>query len=282
MIKFLVIFITFNPIHAIKLPTKYYYNSRIHNFGNVGLGGHLHSLLAPYATTMIDNKCYNSVNIRQLILSRYNQEFYKNHEKLPKIIDLCCGTGTSTATNQLGIDTSEPMISTAKLSTAKLSQAKLSEAKLSQAKLSQAKLSEAKLSKAKLSKVKINNQQSLKTHTKFIIGNAENYGQEDEFDTATIMFAFHEMPNYAHHKIIKNAKKITKHDIIIVDISPNYSPSKLMLSGEPYLLNYKTTIQELLTQHQFTYLEYIPNHVGLWVYSHKNNHICLINNLYHK
>jgi ubiquinone/menaquinone biosynthesis C-methylase UbiE len=247
MIKFLVIFITFNPIHAIKLPTKYYYNSRIHNFGNVGLGGHLHSLLAPYATTMIDNKCYNSVNIRQLILSKYNQEFYKNHEKLPKIIDLCCGTGTSTATNQLGIDTSEPMIS-----------------------------------QAKLSQAKINNQQSLKTHTKFIIGNAENYGQEDEFDTATIMFAFHEMPNYAHHKIIKNAKKITKHDIIIVDISPNYSPSKLMLSGEPYLLNYKATIHELLTQHQFTYLEYIPNHVGLWVYSHKNNHIFLINNLYHK
>jgi SAM-dependent methyltransferase len=257
MIKFLVIFITFNPIHTIKIPTKYYYNSRIHNFGNVGLGGRLHSLLAPYATTMIDNKCYNSVNIRQYILSKYNQEFYKNHEKLPKIIDLCCGTGTSTATNQLGIDTSEPMIS-------------------------EAKLSEAKLSEAKLNNIKINNQQSLKTHTKFIIGNAENYGQEDEFDTATIMFAFHEMPNYAHHKIIKNAKKITKHDIIIVDISPNYSPSKLMLSGEPYLLNYKATIHELLTQHQFKYLEYIPNHVRLWVYSHKNNHICLINNLCRK
>jgi SAM-dependent methyltransferase len=247
-IKFLLIFITFNLIHAIKIPTKYYYNSRIHNFGNVGLGGQIHSLLAPYATTMIDNRCYNSVNIRQLILSKYNQEFYKNHEKLPKIIDLCCGTGTSTATNQLGIDTSEPMIS--------------------KAKLSEAKLSEAKLSKAKLSQVKINNQQSIKTHTKFIIGNAENYGQEDEFDTATIMFAFHEMPNYAHHKIIKNAKKITKHDIIIVDINPSYSPSKLMLSGEPYLLNYKATIQELLTQHQFKYLEYIPNHVGLWYFSH--------------
>jgi len=243
MIKFLLIFITFNPIHAIKIPTKYYYNSRIHNFGNVGLGGRIHSLLAPYATTMIDNKCYNSVNIRQLILSKYNQDFYKTHEKLPKIIDLCCGTGTSTAINQLGIDTSEQMIS-------------------------KAKLSQAKLSKAKLNNIKINNQQSLKTHTKFIIGNAENYGQEDEFDTATLMFAFHEMPNYAHHKIIKNAKKITKHDIIIVDINPNYSPSKLMLSGEPYLLNYKVTIQELLTQHQFTYLEYIPNHVGLWVYSH--------------
>ena len=246
MNKLLLIFLTFN-LSRSKIPTKYYYNSRIHNFGNVGLGGQIHSLLAPYATTMIDNKCYNSVNIRQLILSKYNQEFYKNNEKLPKLIDLCCGTGTSTAMNQLGIDTSDKMISAATSSKAKLSKAKLS-----------------------------------KSNTKFIIGNAENYGHEDEFDTATLMFAFHEMPNYAHHKIIKNAKKITKHDIIIVDISPNYSPSKLMLSGEPYLLNYKTTIQELLTQHQFTYLEYIPNHVGLWVYSHKNNHICLINNLCRK
>jgi ubiquinone/menaquinone biosynthesis C-methylase UbiE len=231
MYKLILLFLTLKQIHTIKIPTKYYYDPRIHNFGNIGLGGQIHSMLAPYATKVIDNKCYNSVNIRQLILSKYSQDFYKNNEKLPKIIDLCCGTGTSTATNQLGIDSSLPMITQAK---------------------------------------KIhNNKQAIKTQ--FIIGNAENYGQEDEFDTATLMFAFHEMPNYAHHKIIKNAKKITKHDIIIVDISPNYSPSKLMLSGEPYLLNYKATIHELLTQHQFTYLEYIPNHVGLWYYSHNQD-----------
>jgi ubiquinone/menaquinone biosynthesis C-methylase UbiE len=239
MYKLLFLLLT----HKINLTTaksKYYYDRRIHNFGNIGLGGHIHSLIAPYATKLIDEKCYNSVNIRQTILSSYNQDFYNKHERVPKLIDLCCGTGTSTATNQLGIDTSLTMLNAAKLRAAQLST------------------------------------------TKFIKGNAENYGQPQEFDTATLMFAFHEMPNYAHHKIIKNAKKITKHDILIVDISPNYSPSKLMLSGEPYLLNYKATIQELLTQHQFTYLEYIPNHVGLWVYSHKNNHNHLINNLYHK
>jgi len=241
MLLMLLVFLLLNQTHTIKIPTtpktKYYYDSRIHNFGNVGLGGQLHSLLAPYATTMIDNKCYNSVNIRQYILSKYNLDFYKNHEKLPKIIDLCCGTGTSTASNQLGIDTSEHMISKAILDQAK------------------------------------KNQLSLKahTHTQFLIGNAENYGQPDEFDTATIMFAFHEMPNYAHHKIIKNAKKITKHDIIIMDIDPSYSPSKLMLSGEPYLLNYKNTIHKILTQHQFSYIEYIPKHVGLWIYSHNKS-----------
>jgi len=231
MYKLALLFLTFNSTISIK-PTKYYYNPRIHNFGNIGLGGQLHALLAPHATKLIDNKCYNSINIRHKILSSYNQEFYKKHEKLPKIIDLCCGTGTSTATNQLGIDTSEAM------------------------------LSEAMLSEAR----KNNN-----IHTQFLKGNAENYGQPQEFDTATIMFAFHEMPNYAHHKIIKNAKKITKHDIIIMDIDPNYNPSALMLSGEPYLLNYKSTIHKILTKHQFTYLEYIPNHVGLWYFSHNQD-----------
>ena len=241
MYKLLLLLLT----HKINLTTakpKYYYDRRIHNFGNIGLGGKIHSLLAPYATKLIDDKCYNSVNIRQAILSSYNQDFYNKHERIPKLIDLCCGTGSSTATNQLGIDTSEEMLSAATVSAALIS----------------------------------------KSNTKFIKGNAENYGQPQEFDTATLMFAFHEMPNYAHHKIIKNAKKITKHETIIVDISPNYSPSKLMLSGEPYLLNYKATIQELLQKHQFTYLEYIPNHVGLWVYSHKNNQNHLIKHLYHK
>ena len=234
MFKLVLLFIT--------AKTKYYYDPRIHNFGNIGLGGQLHSKLAPYATKLIDDKCYNSVNIRQAILSSYYQEFYKNNERLPKIIDLCCGTGTSTAANQIGIDTSEPMLSTAR---------------------------------ATLSQGQKNNK-----NKQFIKGNAENYGQLKEFDTATLMFAFHEMPNYAHHKIIKNAKKITKHDIIIVDISPNYSPSPLMLLGEPYLLNYKATIQQLLAQHQFNYVEYIPNHVGLWIYSHNANN--LISQFNHK
>jgi ubiquinone/menaquinone biosynthesis C-methylase UbiE len=234
MFQIIVLFSAINS-RLIQIPKpKYYYDPRIHNMGNIGLGGQLHSLLAPYATKLIDDKCYNSINIRQAILSSYNQDFYNKYEHVPKLIDLCCGTGTSTAANQLGIDSSEAMISAAQ--------------------------AQATITRGKN---KHNNK-----HTKFIIANAENYGQPQEFDTATLMFAFHEMPNYAHHKIIKNAKRITKHDIIIVDISPNYIPSKLMLYGEPYLLNYKATIHEILEKHQFTYLEYIPNHVGLWIYSH--------------
>jgi len=234
MFQIIVLFSAINS-RLIQIPKpKYYYDPRIHNMGNIGLGGQLHSLLAPYATKLIDDKCYNSINIRQAILSNYNQEFYNKHEHVPKLIDLCCGTGTSTAANQLGIDSSEAMISAAQ---------------------AQAQAKQTKQAKKTIK-------------TQFIIANAENYGQPQEFDTATLMFAFHEMPNYAHHKIIKNAKIITKHNIIIVDISPNYSPSKLMLYGEPYLLNYKATIHKILEKHQFTYFEYVPNRVGLWIYSH--------------
>ena len=227
----LLLLLTIHSSDSKNVPSKYYFDPRIHNFGNIGFGGRIHSIVAPYATKLIDEKCYNSVNIRQVILSNYNQEFYSVNGRLPKLIDLCCGTGASTWDNQLGIDTSSQMITQAKT---------------------------------------IHNKNKNK-NTQFIEGNAEDYGQDNEFDAATIMFAFHEMPNYAHHKIINNAKRITTRDILIVDIDPRYRPSKLMLSGEPYLLNYKKTIHTLLEEHQFSYLEYIPNHVGMWVFKHTEN-----------
>lgn len=226
---YFILFKIINIVSVFSSPIKYYYDHRIHNFGNIGFGGKIHSLVAPFATTIIDNTCYNSIDIRQKILTKYNNKFYENNNKLPLIIDLCCGTGTSTYENQLGIDTSKEMIERAKII-----------------------------------------QTSKKTNTFFTIGNAENYGKPKQFNTATIMFAFHEMPNYAHNKIIKNAKRITTDDIIIIDISPNYKPSKIMLTGEPYLLNYKSTISDILKKHNFSYIEYIPNHVGFWYYNHNN------------
>ena len=218
-----------NIVSVFSKPIKYYYDPRIHNFGNIGLGGKIHSIVAPYATKIIDNTCYNSIDIRQEILTKYNNKFYEKNNKFPLIIDLCCGTGTSTYINQLGIDTSKEMIERAKII-----------------------------------------QTSKKPNTIFTIGNAENFGKPKQFNTATIMFAFHEMPNYAHNKIIINAKRITTDDIIIIDISPNYKPSKIMLTGEPYLLNYKSTISDILKKHNFSYVEYIPNHVGFWYYNHNN------------
>jgi hypothetical protein len=77
-----------------------------------------------------------------------------------------------------------------------------------------------------------------------------------------VFFSFHEMPNYAHLNIIENCKRITKEEIIIVDISPNYIPSNIMLAGEPYLLNYLDTIDIILKDFEKTI--FIEKRICIW------------------
>lgn len=82
----------------------YYYNPKIHTLGNIGLGGKIHALAAPFARRMIDQISYKGVNIREDIMSDYSDY---------KVLDLCCGIGDSTPNFGTGIDTSREMISVA-------------------------------------------------------------------------------------------------------------------------------------------------------------------------
>jgi|TARA_Y100000389_G_scaffold202249_1_gene247006 SAM-dependent methyltransferase len=115
------------------------------------------------------------------------------------------------------------------------------------------------------SKQMINFAKIYNSHSNYIIANAENYGSDNQFDTVTCMFAFHEMPNYAHKLIIDNSIRIAKKKVIIVDLSTNYVPSLPMLSGEPYVLNYINTIDEILRDFNKTII--IKNHVDMWEYN---------------
>ena len=204
----IILYLLHNIFTVLSLSLPYYYNPDIHNFGNIGIGGKIHAELGPLFTKMIDNIQYDGRDIRSEIM-----EPYKNK----KVIDLCCGTGLSTLDNNLGIDTSNEMLSVAK---------------------------------------RYNNKCNFK------YGNAEFFGNNKEFDIATCFFSFHEMPNYAHLNIIKNCKRIAREEIIIVDISPKYTPSNIMLSGEPYLLNYLDTIDNVLKN--FNKTTYIENRVCIW------------------
>ena len=96
----------------------------------------------------------------------------------------------------------------------------------------------------------------------YLFGNAETFGKDKDYDIVTCMFAFHEMPNKAHRKIIENAMRIGREKVLIVDISTNYKPSKMMLLGEPYILNYLDTIDDILVDFNKTTL--IKNHVDIW------------------
>ena len=199
----------------ISLHRPYYYNDKIHNFGNIGWKGRIHAEISPFATKFIDHRCYNGRNIRNEIMLPYKNK---------RILDFCCGTGISTINNNqaIGIDTSFEMLNIAKRN---------------------------------------------HENAQFYFGNAENYTPPYMIDIVSCMFAFHEIPLYAQKNIIINAINIAKEKIIIVDISPNYKPSKTMLTGEPYILEYLSNIQGLLDKYNFEEYEYIKEHVNIWTLS---------------
>ena len=100
----------------------------------------------------------------------------------------------------------------------------------------------------------------------FYLSNAETYVSTEDIDIVTCMFAFHEMPEYAHKKIIENAIEIANEEVIIVDIASDYKPKDIMLSGEPYLLDYMSSIDKTLEDFEKTV--YIDGHVNIWKYKY--------------
>tara|TARA_Y100000591_G_scaffold332494_1_gene370030 strand:+ start:604 stop:1245 length:642 start_codon:yes stop_codon:yes gene_type:complete len=111
---------------------------------------------------------------------------------------------------------------------------------------------------------RINREQN--TNKRFCFANAENYKPKQDFDVVSCMFAFHEMPLYGQNRIIENALKIAKREVIIVDIASDYEPKEIMLSGEPYLLDYMSTIDNTLSC--FNKTVYIDKHVNIWKYKY--------------
>ena len=104
---------------------------------------------------------------------------------------------------------------------------------------------------------KINNK-----NKNFILANAETFKSNKKLDIATCMFAFHEMPLEAQINVRENMILNAHKRVIIMDIASNYKPKKIMLSGEPYLLDYINNIDYVLKNFKKNII--IPNHLHLW------------------
>lgn len=191
--------------------TPYRFDPRIHNLGNVGIGGFIHAELAEFSTKLIDKVAYNDVDVRKNLIEEYPGK---------SIVDLCCGVGISTANKCIGVDSSNQMINKAR-----------------------------RLYKDKL----------------FIVDNAETYKPVSNIDVTTCMYAFHEIPSYGWYKIIENALSFTNEELIILDISLNYSPSDIMLTGEPYIENYLNDFQNVADEYDFSTEIVIEDKVTKWV-----------------
>jgi len=69
-----------------------------------------------------------------------------------------------------------------------------------------------------------------------------------DFDIAVCCMVFHELPKVAHVAILHSLIAATTGDVLIVDIDPSYTPSFMMLAGEPYVPSYLEHIENTISE----------------------------------
>lgn len=204
---------------------KYWFDPRIHVFGNVGLGGAMHALVAPVATWMIDKLSYAGFDVRNHVLDTMV-------DSDATVLDLCCGVGFSSARRATCVDTSGEMLWMAR---------------------------------------------ARRPDCTFFQGNAETFGMPRSFDVVTVMFAMHEAPARGRRKILQNAARVARDEIIVVDIDPAFKEvlykkpnmGRSFLAGEPYVLDYlakmdSDVIEIAKAGWKLQRITLLPNHVVAW------------------
>ena len=105
----------------------------------------------------------------------------------------------------------------------------------------------------------------------FVQGDIETWGETDAYDAASICFVTHEMPSFARRATVCNALRIAR-VVRVMDICPDYDPSPAMLSGEPYILDYKATMEADMqfvsstTRRPVTRSTLVDAHVVVWTF----------------
>jgi len=102
----------------------YWFDNRIHVFGNTGILGGLHAFVAPFATRAIDDAAYEGEDVRTMVSHQLSNDVLGPAKSQgARICDLCSGVGISTRALQkafpnaetiVGVDTSPEMISMAR------------------------------------------------------------------------------------------------------------------------------------------------------------------------
>ena len=191
-------------------------------------------------------------------------------------MDLCCGVGLSTRALQhafpdadtlIGVDTSPEMISMANF----LSHRQRIASTATEFLRTNVAAFSTVLGKRSMTMKRVY-VKAKRAIAKFSCANAEATSLPDTaFDLVTVMYAFHETPQCGRTKILAEAHRLLHKGgmLALLDITPDYQPSKSMLAGEPYVLEYQKNInRQLKTCKGFakaTFRTIIPGHVGLWL-----------------
>jgi ubiquinone/menaquinone biosynthesis C-methylase UbiE len=207
----------------------YWFRSDIHTIGNTGAGGALHAAIAPSFTTHLDDVVYKK-NVRRTLCQDLSTHSYRT------IVDLGCGTGSLTRdlwytwpnATVLGFDTSPEMLSMANVI-------------------------------SHCSPCDISYQER----------HAETTGLDSSsIDLVTLSFVLHEVPSPARSRILHEARRVLRPggDCVIMDIAPDYTPSRAMLMGEPFIEDFLRNIQQevFLAFTRVRVDDMVPGHVRVW------------------
>lgn len=257
-------------------PAEYWYHNKIHTFGNTGLLGAFHAVMAPVATKLIDTFAYSGRNIRSQVaelLRDVTMDEFKAKNKKAFILDMCCGVGMSTRALRnafqesgvvVGLDTSPEMISFAKINENFNTTASSMKEHVSNFFVN--------FDKSNLS----TSMKQSRSTVQYARGNAERTKfPAKTFDIITIWYGFHEIPLSARYRILREVRRLLKSGgvLCILDIEPSYDPSPSMLAGEPYVLEYKKNIMNQLRSVQgykhFSYRPVVEGHAGMWLLKRK-------------
>ncbi|KAG7347769.1 methyltransferase type 11 domain containing protein [Nitzschia inconspicua] len=242
---------------------EYWFDSRIHTFGNVGFLGALHAAMAPLSTKVIDVVAYDGKDVRSMVAKKLAESARCSKAK---ILDMCCGVGISTralreafpeAEVVVGVDTSPEMITMAKFLNSHLGFFK----PIAQV-------------FAHLKKIRFSREERLVQHICGPVFSEENAEQTQfpgqSFQFVTLYYALHEVPKGGRDRILREAYRVLQPGgtLAIVDICTDYTPSDSMLAGEPYVLEYQKNIhRQLRSMKGFSKVQYetiVPKHVGMW------------------
>jgi ubiquinone/menaquinone biosynthesis C-methylase UbiE len=268
------------------MPAEYWFDNRIHTFGNTGMWGGVHALMSPLVTRMIDEGPYNGIDVRTLIAKDLRKYVNKPNAF---VLDFCCGVGMSTralsgafkdAEFIVGLDTSPEMISVARLITKYHNVVEI----LQNFKVRSNFITDlVKMIidiQIVMSPWSMQSKESVKnlSHPIYARGNAERVKvPEKSFDLVTIMYGFHEIPKSGRYRILREARRLLKGGgiLAVVDISEDFVPVASMLAGEPYVLEYQQNIMQQMESIQgFSSrksVTVVPGHVRLWLLTRKEN-----------